>query len=160
MHRYTSCSFTGHRQILNIHRDKLAEKLDSLLDGLYTLGCKRFFSGGALGFDTEAALAVLRLKARYPDAKWTLLLPCKNQDAKWSPVERELYRDLLSRADAVEYVSDNYTDGCMRERNLRLAEECDVMVAYLYKDRSGASQTVRMAERLGKDVINVASGPF
>ena len=154
------CAFTGHRRIEDRHRSAISDLTLRAITFAYESGCRVFITGGALGFDTEAALAVLRLKARYPDAKWTLLLPCKNQDAKWSPVERELYRDLLSRADAVEYVSDNYTDGCMRERNLRLAEECDVMVAYLYKDRSGASQTVRMAERLGKDVINVASGPF
>ena len=58
-------------------------------------------------------------------------------------------------ADEVVYISEEYTETCMKERNRYLAEEADIIVAYVSRYASGAGQTVRMAKSLGKQVYNL-----
>ena len=84
-----------------------------------------------------------------------MVLPCIDQDKSWSAREREMYSYVLKNADETVYISDEYTDRCMRERNFRLASECDIMIAYLGRRMSGAGQTVAMAERMGKRIYNL-----
>ena len=91
----------------------------------------------------------------HPDVRLVLILPCLEQDAKWSDAERNAYDHLVNAADEVRYVSEEYTDSCMRERNRILAEEADMLVAYLGRAYSGSAQTVRMATELGKEVYNL-----
>jgi hypothetical protein len=45
----------------------------------------------------------------------------------------------------------------MRERNRYLAEEADLLIAYLSHSASGAGQTVRMAKSRGVQVYNLYS---
>lgn len=151
----TACSFTGHRQIKNGHLAKMPEMLDRAINYVYSKGCRKFFAGGAIGFDTEAAKAVIRFRMTHPDASLVLLLPCENQSEHWSLRQRESYEYVLSSADEVIYVSEEYTPDCMKKRNMRLAEECDVLIAYAARARSGAAQTVRIAESLGRQVYNL-----
>ena len=66
-----------------------------------------------------------------------------------------LYEYTLSNADEIEYVADEYNDSCMKERNRRLAESCDIMIAYQTRPYSGAAQTIRMATAAGKTVYNL-----
>lgn len=149
------CSFTGHRIIKPEHQKELSLMLDRAINYLYSEGCREFLSGGAVGFDTLAARCVIRFKMYHPDVRLKLILPCKNQDEKWSERQRSAYEHLLSSADEIEVVSDEYTDGCMRERNFLLANRADVLVAYVGHNRSGSAQTARMADSMGKTVYNL-----
>ena len=88
----------------------------------------RFAAGGALGFDTLAALAVLQMKVLFAELELTLVLPCKTQDRYWRQAEKELYREILSQADHVTYVSEQYTRGCIQKRNRLLVEGSSVCV--------------------------------
>lgn len=56
------CCFTGHRKIDNDKKEKIRAELKNILTGLIEEGCTCFYAGGALGFDTIAALTVLELK--------------------------------------------------------------------------------------------------
>lgn len=150
-----ACSFTGHRAIEPHHREQMGALLSRAVDYAYREGCRRFYIGGALGFDTYAAQHVLLYKMSHPDVKMHLVLPCRDQSSKWGSAQADMYDYLLSQADTVEYVAEEYTSGCMRERNMRLASVCDIMIAYVGHQRSGASQTVRMATELGKRVYNL-----
>ena len=150
-----SCSFTGHREIESRHRETIGPLVVRAIEYAYNEGCRRFYLGGALGFDTIAAQKVILFRMTHPDAELHLLLPCKDQEKNWSYSQREMYGYILGQADTVTYVSDIYTDGCMRERNRLLAERGDIMIAYLGRPRSGAAQTVRMARELGKTVYNL-----
>ena len=152
---YGSCSFTGHRQIEQRHAGRISDLIYRGINYAYKKGCRDFFTGGALGFDTLAAKEIIRFKLSYPDVRLNLILPCKHQTEKWSSREVELYEYVLASASSVEYVSDAYTDTCMRERNKRLAESCDILIAYLGRSASGAGQTVRIARSLGKEVYNL-----
>lgn len=150
-----ACSFTGHRRIKPEHKRALLELLARAVNYAYENGCREFFTGGAIGFDTEAARAVIRFRIAHPDVRLILLLPCQNQDDGWSDSQRDSYGYILRAADEIRYTSDYYHDGCMKIRNQALVDSCDILIAYLSDSRSGAGQTVRMAEKRGKTVYNL-----
>lgn len=151
----TTCAFTGHRRIEHCHRELLPSLLYSAISHAYDLGCRRFIAGGALGFDTEAAREVIRFRLSHPDVTLHLFLPCIDQDATWSDRQRSLYNYILNCANEVRYISDSYDKNCMKKRNFAMADECDLMIAYVSSPRSGSGQTVRMAEMLGKEIHNL-----
>lgn len=150
-----NCSFTGHRQINESHIKPLEELLIKAIEYVYSEGCRNFFCGGALGFDTMAAKAIIALRIKHSDMRLCIVVPCKNQHDSWSPAERDMYEYVLSAADEVVYTSDEYKPGCMRVRNQWLADACDVLIAFVGRDKSGSAQTVRMAQQKGKTVYNL-----
>lgn len=152
---FYACSFTGHRRIKPEHSPRISELVRKGIEYAYGEGCRVFYSGGAIGFDTLAAREVIRFRINHPEVRLVLCLPCVDQDTMWSEKQRDSYSYLLRSADEIRYASDSYTDGCMRERNLMLAESCDILIAYVGRSRSGSSQTVGMAQRLGKTVYNL-----
>ena len=52
-------------------------------------------------------------------------------------------------------MSEEYDKGCMKRRNQAMAEECDILLAYVGYERSGAAQTLRIATTLGKEIYNL-----
>ena len=147
------CSFSGHRIVKKEHEGALSGLLMRAIEYAYVAGCRRFLSGGAVGFDTYAARAVIAYRDTHPDVRLVLVLPCKNQSDRWSYSDKRQYEEILSLADDVIYLSDTYTDDCMRKRNMRLAEEADILIAYVNRLNSGSAQTVRMAK--GKEIYNL-----
>ena len=149
------CAFSGHRIIKSEHRCRISGLIQRAINYAYTRGCRSFLSGGALGFDTLAAREVVRFRLTHPDVRLLLYLPCVNQDEQWSERDRNNYSYILSVADEIFYLYDEYVDGCMKERNRRLAEEADILISYVSRSNSGTGQTVRMAEKLGKEIYNL-----
>ncbi len=147
--------FTGHRIIAKQDEQKLKNDLESTLRTLVSYGVKSFICGGAIGFDTLAAKAVLALKEELEEIKLVLILPCKNQDAKWNQRQRDEYARILRKADHVEYVSDDYTPTCMHDRNRRMVDICGYCISYLRKKSSGTQYTVSYAEQNGRVVIGL-----
>lgn len=153
---FYTCSFTGHRAIKPEHFKTVEDRLRRAVEYAYSRGCRVFYCGGALGFDTIAAREVIRFRVLHNDAVLRLVLPCPAQDEMWSAKQRDAYSYILKNAECVEYASDEYDASCMRKRNARLAQLGDIIIAYLYKDVSGSAQTVRIAKRLGKPVYNIS----
>lgn len=117
-------------------------------------GVTAFYSGGADGVDCWAALTVLELRKRNPALKLHLLLPHEGQADKWSDSAQERYRFILSQAYFAEYVSQEYYEGCMLDRNHRLVEAAGVLLAvYNGERRGGTAATVRYAQKLGRKMI-------
>ncbi len=150
-----NCSFTGHRTIKEAHRARLPSLLARAVEYAYNEGCRSYFCGGAIGFDTYAAREVLRFRLSHPDARLILLLPCISQADGWEKRNRDVYDYILSEADETVYISDEYTPSCMRERNFLLAEHADILISYVSNGRSGSAQTVRMADKMGKRIYNL-----
>ena len=151
-----TCCFTGHRSIPPESRDLVRATLARAISALYGEGYRHFVAGGAVGFDAMAAELVLAYKKHYPDITLTLILPCSNQAAGWSKQEREVYEAQRKAADEVICLSPRYYDGCMQKRNQAMVDASSACIAYLTRPRSGAGQTVRMAEKAGHRVFNVA----
>jgi uncharacterized phage-like protein YoqJ len=135
----------------------LKRKLEKTLKEKIEQGYLYFGAGGALGFDTLAAQAVIKLRQSYPDIKLILVLPCENQDARWREQDRELYRDILQKADKVTYVQKDYTYDCMHKRNRRLVDCSSLCICYLTERTGGTAYTVDYAHKNGLDVINLAT---
>ena len=133
----------------------MPELLTRAINFAYSEGCRDFFSGGAVGFDTLAAREVIRFRISHPEVRLIMLLPCVSQDERWSPSQRSAYSYILKNADEVVYVGEEYTSDCMRRRNLALAERCDIMISYVSYSKSGSAQTENMAKRLEKRVYNL-----
>lgn len=150
--------FTGHRTIEN-DKETIKKLMDTLKE-LISEGASDFYAGGAVGWDMLCEEAVIALRENLaPHIKLHLILPCppEEQTAHWSAFDKEVYRKIYDSADSVEVLSEHYTNDCMKNRNARLAELGDVCVCYFDEShrRSGTAQTVRMAERLGKEVLNM-----
>ena len=150
-----ACAFTGHRALLQAEMTRVCEALFLLIDRLYREGYTVYYCGGALGFDTVAAVTVLNMKAKYPDLRLVMALPCPEQSARWQKADRALYQSILSRADEVVTLSEHYTNYCMMKRNRYMVDHADKVIAYLKKDTGGTASTVRYAEKKGIDVINL-----
>ncbi len=157
---YKSACFTGHRNIVT-DKDILSEQLYAVLEKLITSqGVSDFYAGGAYGFDALASFTVLKLRENYPQVKLHLILPCSKdeQTKQWTAEHKAELDKLLGLADSVEYVSDRYYNGCMKDRNARLVELATVCcISYWNPNnfRSGTGQTVRMAQKKGIRVINL-----
>ena len=152
--RARTVCFTGHREIS--HSD-IAERLDTLLNELYQQGYYYFGAGGALGFDTEAALAVLRAQEKHPQIKLILVLPFPGQAVKWSAEQQQQYEDIKAKAAKVKLTSQNYTRGCFHVRNRALVDGASLCIAYLSKNTGGTAYTVDYARQQGLKVINMAN---
>lgn len=152
------CCFTGHRNLPAPDSEEMIALRDDLrlamLDALNT-GHTRFIAGGATGFDMLASEMVLLLKKELPYLSLTIYVPHPKQDASFSEADKYRYRFITEQADKVYLLNDHYYVGCMRDRNEQMVERSDLCIAYVRKSRSGAAQTMRMAEAKGIPVIRI-----
>lgn len=158
MEKAKTCFFTGHRKIAKRNMDVLRKYLDSSIEKMITEnGVDTFINGGAIGFDTEAAESVLRMKKIYPNIKLVMYLPCYGQSKMWGMNEKFRYKMILSAADEIKYVTEGeYDNECMRRRNLSMIHSSSFCIAYCILQRSGTGFTVRNAENVGINVENLA----
>ena len=155
--REKTCCFTGHRHIPEKDYALIEEKLEQTIIKLYNNGIINYRAGGALGFDTLAAEAVLRLRdGSLPNLRLILVLPCLNQTKGWKAEDVVRYEETKRRANKVKYVSQEYTSGCMYKRNRHLVDGSSVCVCYQMQNTGGTAYTVNYARTHGLAIINMA----
>lgn len=150
------CCFTGHRVIAPTVLEQVSTVLDVVLDGLIAEGVTTFRTGGAMGFDTLAALKILDRREYLPRLVLELCLPCRDQTRGWQDIHQEYYQSILTRADRVRYVGEHYTRTCMQERNRMLVDGSRFCVGYCLRRSGGSAYTLQYAESQGLRVINLA----
>ena len=153
-----TCCFTGHRKIPVEQYQLLCNKTEETVERFIIDGYLNFCAGGALGFDTLAALAVLKLKRKYPDIRLILILPCLSQARGWKIEDIEIYENIKDQADEIIYTSEEYTRGCMHKRNRQLVDKSSACIAYLTESSGGSAYTADYAAKRGLTVYNVADG--
>lgn len=158
MEKSKTLFFTGHRNVYKTEGARHYDALKNAIASFVNKGYKYFISGGALGFDTMAAECVLKLKEEGADVSLIFMLPCRDQDAKWSEWERKKYRKILSQADKIIYIQETYTRSCMFERNRAMADASSACIAYCSKASGGTAYTVNYAIQKGLPVVNIALG--
>lgn len=163
-----SVAFTGHRTF-KMQRgapslfdrpespQALRERLSHLLRGLIEQGYTRFLSGMAEGFDLLAAEAVLALRVEYPNIQLVAVIPFAGQAQHFAPEVRKRYQAVLEQANQTITLSQHYSTDCFHRRNDYLVEQADLLVAYYNGTQGGTAYTVRLANRHGITVINLAS---
>lgn len=161
-----SCCFSGHRKIKAKNLDIVIKKLALEIEWMISHGIEDFYAGGALGFDTIAALEVLWHKHQGCPVRLHLMLPCPDQTKRWSERDTIVYNDILSRADTVTVVSEKYDSGSMFKRNRAMVDACKYCLCYYEypedaaKSKGGTHYTVKYAEKLGRSVINLYDEPL
>ncbi len=149
------CCFTGHRQLPVEQVGDIRTRLMETIEALVKEGVSEFRAGGALGFDTLAALAVLEAKERHPHISLVLMLPCRDQDKGWSAPDKLRYREIIERADEVKVLAEHYYRGCMFVRNRALVDGSDYCIAFLRENAGGTKMTVSYAEKQNLKIINL-----
>ena len=150
-----TCCFTGHRH-LSVSNEILFARLEKQIIDLIEQGVIYYGAGGALGFDTIAALTVIKLRNQYPNIKLILVLPCKEQTKSWNNNDIAVYNYILSQANKVVYTSESYYPGCMYKRNRHLVDNSSHCICYMEKDSGGTAYTVSYALDSGLSVYNLA----
>lgn len=161
-----ACAFTGHRPHKFPWKENEADPrcvalkatLAEQITALAEAGVTEYYCGGADGVDCWAAMIVLSLRKENPALHLHCILPHEGQADKWSDAVWERYHTILVQADSVEYVSRDYYDGCMLERNRRLVESAGRLLAvYNGVRRSGTGATVSYAKKRGREIIVIDS---
>ena len=154
--RRQTCCILGNRLLPKGQSERITQRLEEMILKLAQMGVTRFFTGGALGFETLAAQAVLSAREKNPDIRFILVLPCRDQSAKWPESAVELYESIKSRADEVIYTSETASRGYILKRNRYMVDESDYCLTYLSKTSGRTAQTIRYAEKTDHVVINIA----
>lgn len=150
-------SFTGHRSgrisqpMLTIFAGMVME-----IKRLYVSGYRNFFSGMAEGSDLVFAKAVVAARNEFPDIRLVVVIPFREQSARYFVTNKSLYASLLKEADKTIVLSENYHKGCFHRRNDFLVKHAAIMLAYWDgKPYGGTYYTVRKTIESGKKVINL-----
>lgn len=153
MARENTCCFTGHRIL---EKDFNPEVLNRGIEYLINQGVDTFICGGAMGFDTVCAKAVLDAKKNHPHIKLHIYAPCNNQSERWGMLDKMTYKKLLKNAELVDMPDSPYFDGCMKIRNYKMVDASAYCICYMNSSRSGTGQTYRYAKQKGLTVYNIA----
>lgn len=152
----TTCCFTGHRSLPPDRLWNITARLETAVEFLICQGIEVFRAGGAIGFDTIAALTVLKLRKKYPHVSLVLVLPCKDQTRYWPMYHKILYEKIRDLADVVTYTAQYAHRGCMHVRNRNLVDHSAWCVYCLLRQCGGTKFTVEYARQKGLCLINVA----
>lgn len=154
----TTCFFTGHRIIPIKVREPLRNRVaETCINLIENCGVTDFISGGALGFDTLAAMVILDLKKRYPNIKLHLYLPCTDQSAKWKAYDKEIWDSIKLMADNYKFISDMpYVAGCMQLRNKAMVSDSAYGIAYCTRSFGGTVSTIKYAQEKGRSVTIIS----
>ncbi len=158
-----TCCFTGHRFLSPDICKILTYRLDLEIAWLAGQGVSHFVAGGALGFDTLAAQAVLRMRKSIPNLQLHLYLPSPNQASAWNNNDVRIYNDIRNAANTVSVIGESNTAACMMQRNQAMVKASCCVIAYYdpatqipgQPPHGGTYNTVKFAHSLGIPVTNL-----
>jgi len=176
-----SVCFTGKRPKDLCGYDKEKYKLfvdwmtDKIIVPLYDCGYRKFYTGGAQGFDQLAFWAVNRAKTviakRNPDLndiENIVVIPHKEQDSLWAETgvfSKSEYQALLKYADltiTLDKKGDNKNEvvkSLLFARNHFMVDNADLIVALYptddFKAYSGTAECIRYALYKNKPIMQI-----
>ena len=150
-----TCCFTGHREIPNEEYALVYKKTREQIMVLIDKGIERFIVGGARGFDTLAATLLLEIRQNFPHIKIIVAVPYRAQAKGFSESDLAVYNEILSLADELVVLSEDYYKGCLHVRNRYMVDESAYIISYLRKTSGGSVFTTDYARKKGIEVIEV-----
>ena len=157
--------FTGHRKVPGKSYGEWGGVCTVVMDVIraaYVKGFRNFICGGAIGFDTVAATAVLEVMREYYDINLIMAIPFRNQACKWPTEVRDNYDTILSQADKVVYVDEElcldnpgvYAASKMFVRNKHMVDASEAMVACVSDvSTSGSAHCIKYAQSKSVPVL-------
>lgn len=146
----TTCCFTGHRVL---KKDFNVDRVKEIVEKLINNGYKTFLVGMAIGFDLKVFEILQDFKNKNIDV--IACVPCKDQDKFYNKTQKEEYKEALKNADKIVYLSDEYFDGCMQQRNRYMVDNSSILIAYMYAKIGGTIYTINYAKKKEKNIIYV-----
>lgn len=153
--------FTGHRPNklggykASENKELLWKLHEVIVDHIENKGVSVFITGMALGVDTWAARIVIKLKEKYPELHLVAAIPCKTQSDRWGVDAKAEYEWILDRCDDVYYISDEYTDTCMQDRNEYMVDNSDYIIAVWDGTKGGTANCVKYAKKRTKNITYI-----
>ena len=141
-------TFFGHRTTPPEIADILRKELISLIE---TQGADTFYVGHQGAFDAMVRKTLKELKKHYPFISYAVVLAYLPQKRN----EYDTFDDTIY-PEGLETVPKKYA---ISHRNRWMVEQCDCVVAYVAFTDGGAAQFVRLAEKKGKQIRNLADPP-
>ncbi len=139
-------AFTGHRTINGLYHPvgewpHVLVATEQLITKLYhKYGHTDFISGGALGFDQVAALAVINLRGTGMPIKLVMALPFKGFESKWPTSSQKAFAIIIDNADHVNYICEpGYAPWKMYKRNEWMVDNAKTAVALYLPDKLGGT---------------------
>ena len=157
--RQRTCCFTGHRAIPEKDLPGILKRTEQAVRRLIERGVVFFGVGGAIGYNTETAKLLFRLRATdYPQIKVILVYPFEGFTSRWSDEQRTEYARLLPQYDKAVCVAQRTSREAYLERDRHLVSESTYCIAYCTRDSGGTAYTLRYAQQEGLKIYNVAGG--
>ena len=155
--RQRTCCFTGHREIREEDLLAILERTEQVVRRLIEKGVAFFGVGGAVGYDTEAAKLLCRLRATdYPHIKVILVYPFEGFTSRWSGEQRAEYARLLPQYDKAVCVAQRASREAYLKRDRHLVNGSAYCMAYCTRNSGGTAYTLRYAQQEGLKIYNVA----
>ena len=149
-------ALTGHRFIPYDKVPSLRQALRTVILEHYNRGIRIFYCGMAMGFDLLAAETALSMKEVYSDITLVAAVPYCGQCEKFTPYNKERYRNALTKADEVVILNESYVDGCFLQRNDYMLSCSGHLIAYFDGvPKGGTYYTFKRAKQRGMPVVNL-----
>nr|WP_325194482.1 SLOG family protein [uncultured Oscillibacter sp.] len=156
--RQRTCCFTGHREIPEKDLLGILERTKQAVRRLIKQGVIFFGVGGAIGYDTEAAKLLFRLRATdYPQIKVILVYPFEGFTSHWSDEQRAEYAQLLPQYDKAVCAAQRASREAYLARDRHLVDGSAYCIAYCTRNSGGTAYTLRYAQQEGLKIFNTAS---
>ena len=167
LRKRTVC-FSGHRpEKLTLNGDSGSMVVRYLKSILYkeildsiAAGYDRFITGLARGVDLWAGEILMELKAQGENISIIAVKPYKTHGDNFLGKEKFSLGRLLSKADEVICLADEYRKGCLQRRNEYMVDHSGKLIAVVSDYRSGTGATIRYAEKQGIEVRIIDAKKF
>lgn len=146
-----SCTFAGHRHIPHAaYLSRIITAIDTLLekdDSEYI-----FYSGGSGDFDAQCETAVRIEKSKHLEKhiQITLILPYMSNRLN---INKEYYETMYDDVIVPIELYGIHPKAAITKRNRWMVDRSDYVIACLWRDFGGAFETVKYAEKSGKNII-------
>lgn len=146
-----SCTFFGHRDCDESIMPALEE---ALIDLIVNKGICDFYVGNQGAFDRMARTALRKLKVKFPQVRYTIVLAYMPEKTLLLDEEDQ---KLTLLPDGIESRPKRFA---ISFRNDWMLSQADYVICYITHGWGGAAIFVEKAIRKGKHVINLGSYSF
>ncbi|MCM1328785.1 MAG: DUF1273 domain-containing protein [Ruminococcus sp.] len=130
-----------------------------ILDSI-SAGYSRFITGLARGVDLWAGEILMELKAQGEEISIIAVQPYKEHGGNFLGKEKFSLGRLMSNADEVVCLSEEYRKGCMQRRNEYMVDHSGKLIAVVSDYKSGTGSTIRYAQKQGIEVRVIDAKKF
>ncbi len=144
-----ACCGFGHRTILqNIENSLYTTVISAAQEG-----CNTFYTGGIGDFDAQFSSAVRKLKNQFPGIKLICVKPYFTNDIN---TNKDYYAAIYDDIIIPPAIIGVHYKRAITARNRWMVDNSDLIISYIVRDYGGASDTIKYAKRMNKNIIFLA----